>query len=527
MDTTYYWERYKKYLYQNDELGLQLDISRMNFPEHFFKIMEPGIQRAYQEMERLEQGFLANPDEERMVGHYWLRAPRLAPSQEITNEIIRTQEKIIDFAKGIQRGEIRSTQGKSFQKFLLVGIGGSALGPQLVAYALDNEKLKPYFIDNTDPDGIDKTLHEIGDDLGQTLVLVVSKSGGTVETRNGMVEVKEAFQKRNIDFRKNFIAVTATGSQLDRQAQGEGWLKRYPIWDWIGGRTSITSPVGILPLALQGIDVLQFLEGAKDCDEITRITDTANNPAALLALMWFYATGGQGRRDMVILPYRDGLQYLSKYLQQLIMESLGKEKDLSGNTVNQGIAVYGNKGTTDQHAYVQQLLDGVENFFVTFLEVLTDRRQEAVFVEKSITSGDYLRAFLLGTREALTTKGRESLTISLKSLNPHSLGILIALYERAVGFYGSLVNINAYHQPGVELGKKGANRVIELQKNILSYLGQRPGQRHTPRELAEALKVSSDIESIYKTLEYLSLAGKRGIKKEKGSNEFSARYYHF
>ncbi len=113
----------------------------------------------------------------------------------------------------------------------------------------------------------------------------------------------------------------------------------------------------------------------------------------LLALMWFYAGEGRGEKDMVILPYKDRLALFSKYLQQLVMESLGKAKDLEGQEVHQGIAVYGNKGSTDQHAYVQQLRDGVLNFFVTFIEVSKDRHEPRLEVEPGVTSGDYLARF--------------------------------------------------------------------------------------------------------------------------------------
>src|SRR6185295_17093087 len=134
-------------------------------------------------------------------------------------------------------------------------------------------------------------------------------------------------------------------------------------------------------------------------------------------------------KDMVILPYKDRLELFSRYLQQLVMESLGKEKDLAGNVVNQGISVYGNKGSTDQHAYVQQLRDGVANFFLTFVEVAKDREdgELSVVVEPDVTSGDYLLGFLLGTRAALAEKGRRSITITLPDVSPRSVGALIAL----------------------------------------------------------------------------------------------------
>ena len=174
---------------------------------------------------------------------------------------------------------------------------------------------------------------------------------------------------------------------------------------------------------------------------------------------------------MVILPYKDRLVLFSKYLQQLIMESLGKETDLDGNVVNQGIAVYGNKGSTDQHAYVQQLREGVHNFFVTFIEVLTDREGNSISVDEAGNStGDYLHGFYLGTREALDEKGRETLTVTIKEVNAQAIGQLIALFERAVGLYAHLININAYHQPGVEAGKKAATNILNMKKAVCDLL---------------------------------------------------------
>jgi glucose-6-phosphate isomerase len=158
------------------------------------------------------------------------------------------------------------------------------------------------------------------------------------------------------------------------------------------------------------------------------------------------------------------------------MESLGKEKNLDGEIVHQGIAVYGNKGSTDQHSYVQQLRDGVLNFFVTFIEVRKDRRGERLEVEDGVTSGDYLQGFLRGTRSALYESGRESITISIPEVNAFNLGALIALYERAVGFYGSLVNINAYDQPGVEAGKKGGDKAVAASKTSERKTRRRSGE---------------------------------------------------
>lgn len=260
------------------------------------------------------------------------------------------------------------------------------------------------------------------------------------------------------------------------------------------------------------------------CDQATRSKDTRSNPAALLALAWYHATNGRGARDMVILPYKDRLVLFSRYLQQLIMESLGKEKDLNGTVVNQGITVYGNKGTTDQHAYVQQLRDGVNNFFATFIEVLRDREGKSIEVEPGVTSGDYLNAYLQGTKDALFQNGRESVTITIETLDARSIGALIALYERAVGLYALLVNINAYHQPGVEAGKKMAASIIKLQLDTLAYLRNNSGREFTVEEIAGAVHAGDRTETIFRILEHASANPDHGVKKTASGRIHESRY---
>jgi glucose-6-phosphate isomerase len=514
------WRRYKDLLYSNDELGLSLDISYMGFAEDFFDKMEPIVQEAYRAMDLLEAGGVANPDENRMVGHYWLRNPAAAPDMDITRAIQSTVAAIKDFVKKIHAGETVSSTGKPFTKMLIIGIGGSALGPQFVASALAtvDDPLKPYFFDNTDPDGMDMVLGRIGAALEQTLVIVISKSGGTAETRNGMLEARRAFEKAGLDFAGHAVAITGEDSALDKTATEDGWLSRFPMWDWVGGRFSETSAVGLLPAALQGFDIEALLEGAGACDVFTRDRATGDNPAALLALMWYHATDGQGSRDMVFLPYKDRLQLISRYLQQLIMESLGKGLDLDGNTVNQGITVYGNKGTTDQHAYIQQLREGVNNFFVTFIAVLSDRRGDSPEMDEGVTAGDYLHSFLLGTREALRANGRESLTITIDTVEARSIGLLIALFERAVGYYATLINVNAYHQPGVEAGKKAATKIIALQEKILNFLANNEETFCTAEEVASAIGASENTETVFHLLLHASHNPDHGVEKQEENN---------
>jgi glucose-6-phosphate isomerase len=501
------WTRFQKYFYQNPELGFALDVSRIPFPDGFLAAMEAPMQQAFVAMAALEKGAIANPDENRMVGHYWLRAPQLAPTKDIALEISSTLKAIRDFAGQVHSGAVAGPRAR-FSELLVIGIGGSALGPQFVSQALGRagaDKMAVHFLDNTDPDGFDTVLAGLAGKLPETLVVVISKSGGTAETRNGQLAAAAALRAAGLDPARHFAAVTGAGSRLDQTAEKEGWLGRFPMWDWVGGRTSELSAVGLLPAALQGLDIDGMLAGAAAMDVVTRQPVVAENPAALLALMWFFATDGRGAKDMVVLPYKDRLLLFSRYLQQLVMESLGKEKDLQGRVVNQGIAVYGNKGSTDQHAYVQQLREGVNNFFVTFIEVLQDRDGPSAEVEPGITAGDYLQGFYLGTRDALSEKDRWSVTLTLPNVSPRSLGALIALYERVVGFYASLVGINAYHQPGVEAGKKAATSVIALKLKLAAALRLSSDGALTAEALAQ--QVGGDPELAFKILEHLAANG--------------------
>jgi glucose-6-phosphate isomerase len=516
------WQRYQRYLCSVPGIGLTLDVSHVRFDEDFLERMAPAMQRAFEAMEALEDGAIANPDESRMVGHYWLRAPDLAPTPEIAAEIRRTVNDVKAFAKSVHAGPIKQRIG-NFTGVLSIGIGGSALGPMFVADALGNasNKMQLDFIDNTDPDGIARTLGLLRAPLARTLCLITSKSGGTPETRNGMVLVQEAYRAADVDFPKHAVAITMPGSQMDQIAKAEGWLARFPMFDWIGGRTSVLSAVGLLPAALQGLDVDGLLAGAAACDEATRLRDVHRNPAALMALMWYQATGGKGQKDMVVLPYKDRLLLFSRYLQQLVMESLGKQLDMQGKRADQGLSVYGNKGSTDQHAYVQQLREGVPNFFAVFIRVL-ESGGSAFDVESGVTAGDYLHGFLLGTRAALFDNERESLTITIPRVDARTVGALIALFERAVGLYASLIGINAYHQPGVEAGKKAAASVLTLQRRVLGALSP---DRQTAEQVAAAAGASDQVETVYLLLEHLAANGRAQMSNaaEPGQRTFTKR----
>jgi len=520
------WKRYRQYLCAAPGIGLQLDISRMMFDEEYLERMAGPMDRALAAMEKLEGGAKANVDEDRMVGHYWLRAPELAPNDVIRAGIEKTVAEVRQFAGQVHTGAVAPQRGDGFYILLVIGIGGSALGPQLVCDALgqNDDPLIVRFIDNTDPDGIDRTLAELDEELPQTLTVVTSKSGETKEPRNAMLEVADRYRRAGLSFAKHAVAVTCEGSPLHQQAAHEQWLGSFPMWDWVGGRTSVLSTAGLLPAALQGIDIDAMLAGARQCDIVTREKNLLRNPAALLSLMWHYSGDGRGVRDMVVLPYRDRLALLGRYLQQLVMESIGKKRSRAGETVHQGLTVYGNKGSTDQHAYMQQLRDGPDDFFVTFINVRRDREGQSVQVEKDITTGDYLNAFWLGTRQALSGKGRESISITLDELNSRRLGALIALFERAVGLYAELINVNAYDQPGVEAGKKAARAVLDLQRRVLAHLRGGPGSSQSVEEIAAVIGEPDAVEAVYQILEHTAANPDHGVCRTAGTKPFDARY---
>ena len=247
MASTSLWPRFQKYFLRYDDLDFSIDISRMNFPDDFFEKMRPRVEKAFGAMRELEAGAIANPDEQRMVGHYWLRDAKLAPNAQLRTDIDETNARIKQFAADVHSGKIAPQNGERFKHVLLIGIGGSALGPQFIADALGNasDPLDIYFLDNTDPDGFDRVFNKIGDHLAHTLTVVISKSGGTKETRNGMLEAAARYQQAGFDFGKHAVAVTGVGSELDKYAEKNGWLTRFPMHDWVGGRTSIMSAVGL------------------------------------------------------------------------------------------------------------------------------------------------------------------------------------------------------------------------------------------------------------------------------------------
>lgn len=489
------------------DLGLDFVLDLSDGPSPDAGPTAEQIDAAFQAMNELEAGAVANADEGRQVGHYWLRDPRLAPESGIRDAIRSAWSRL----------DRRDLVPAPWHTVLLVGIGGSALGPQFVCNALSSaaDIRSLVCLDNTDPEGMTRILDGI--DCSHTVVVVVSKSGGTPETRNGMLAAMAAFEAAGVPFHEHAIAVTGPDSTLDVLARSatHPWRAVFPIFDWVGGRTSVTGPVGLVPMALCGWDWRSFLAGAWQMDACTRLQAINDNPAMQLAIAWYAAGGGKGDRALVMLPYRDRLGLLGRYLQQLVMESIGKRLDRSGQRVDQGLTVYGNKGSTDQHAYVQQVRDGRDDTFVHFID--TRCQGPRIRVDDGYDADDFLVGFQLGTRAALRERDRPSVSIQVADCSATSLGQLVALFERAVGFYAELININAYHQPGVEAGKRGAKRALLLLRQVENGLSEEP------MAAADLVSELGDVPMAWRLLHHLAATGRADLA-EAGEDPLADRF---
>ena len=441
-------------------------------------------------MAALEGGAMANPEEERQVGHYWLRDPSLAPHAEIQTAIRESW------------AAIEALDVTGFDTVLQVGIGGSALGPELAIDALAQRGARQFHIlDTVDPSGIRRILDEI--DLKRTVVIVASKSGNTLETRAATRIVESAFAVSGLTFEDHAVAITSPGSPLAKHA--EGWRATLPVWSWVGGRTSITSAVGLLPMYLCGIDIHAFLEGARQMDAWTR-SPAEDNPAAQLAALW----ANSANHTASILPYCEGLRLLGRYLQQLVMESLGKASSRSGEPRNFGLTVLGNKGSADQHALVQQLREGPHGVINHFVHVGHSHETDPLFRDAS----DLQFSLMLGTQHALAEVNQPVISIGVPALDARNLGAIIALFERTVGLTAELLDINAYNQPGVESGKREARFQLDVLHTLQSALTAVPttsGELATKMELEPAM--------VWRLCNHLTQTGRAAITRGKSASE--------
>ncbi|MBQ8847628.1 MAG: glucose-6-phosphate isomerase [Candidatus Gastranaerophilales bacterium] len=360
-----------------------------------------------------------------------------------------------------------------FDNVLVLGIGGSALGAQALSEAL----LKPYwnlldkeqrenlpkifFLDNIDPDQINALLDML--DLKKTLVNVITKSGSTAETMSQFMIIKDRlYNLLGDDYRKNIVATTDKQVGILRQLANEEGYKTFVVPDDVGGRFSVFSAVGLVPLALVGIDIDEIIRGIKIMDLTLKNTDITKNIAAQNALVHYLMDKQKGKYLSVMMPYSSRLKYVSDWYVQLWAESLGKEYDREGNRINNGPTPIKALGATDQHSQIQLYNEGKNDKVVTFIRVDefdTNLDIPNIFEYTGLnylggkTINKLINAEADSTAVALADYRRPNITIRLPKINEYYLAQLFYMFEMETAIIGELYNIDAFNQPGVEQAK--------------------------------------------------------------------------
>lgn len=360
-----------------------------------------------------------------------------------------------------------------FENILVLGIGGSALG----GVALTEALLKPYwnllsdeqreglprifFLDNIDPDTMSGLLDIL--DLKKTLVNVITKSGSTAEIMSQFMIVKDRLEKELGDnYRYNVVATTDKRTGILRQIAEQEGYKTFVVPDDVGGRFSVFSAVGLLPLALVGIDIDPIVKGIKDMDLALKNTDINENIAAQNALIHYLMDTKKGKNLSVMMPYSSRLKYVSDWYVQLWAESLGKNKDIDGNDVNIGPTPIKALGVTDQHSQIQLYNEGPNNKVINFIRVKEfDRTLDIpnIFEYTGLnylggkTINQLLNAEADSTRVALADYQRPTVTITLPKVDGYNVAQLLYMFEVQTAIAGELYGINTFNQPGVEQAK--------------------------------------------------------------------------
>lgn len=402
-----------------------------------------------------------------------------APAEpESAGQARQEYEKLGLFLGEIEGGHIRGSTGECITTMINIGIGGSDLGPRAIY-----EALKPYsqadrrvhFIANVDPDDAAGVLASV--DLERTLVVVVSKSGTTLETLANEELVRLAFTRAGLDPGRHFVAVTGMGSPMDDPGR---YLRTFLMFDYIGGRYSVTSMVGCVTLgfALGMEQLAAFLAGVHEMDEAAENPVVRDNMPLLLGLLGVWNHNFLGYPTVAILPYSQSLHRFPAHLQQCDMESNGKSVTSSGTRVRiqTGPVIWGEPGTNGQHAFYQLLHQGTEIVPAEFIGFLASQYGEDISIEGT-TSQQKLLANLLAQSVALASGqnhqnpnrrfdgNRPSSVILGKRLDPLHMGRLLGLYEAKIVFQGFSWYINSFDQEGVQLGKLLAGRFLECMKS--------------------------------------------------------------
>lgn len=431
--------------------------------------------RVLEKMQRMQKGAVINiihgfESEHRPALHTALRDhfdhPQDAPAAEEARLLAHTQIEKLALL-------LAKVNDESFTDLIVIGIGGSELGPKACYEALGYYRQKGrvvHFIGNIDPDCCAKTLQQI--DPHHTLVAVVSKSGTTMETVANEAYLRAHWEKAGLKPPHFFLAVTGAGSPMDDPTRYRAVLE---IWDWVGGRYSATSMVGGLPLAFAlGFEAFwELLKGAHAMDRVALREDLLQNLPLLAALLGVWNRNFLNSDTLAIIPYADGLKEFCAHLQQLDMESNGKSIDQQGRMVTfpTGPIVWGQPGTNAQHSFFQLLHQGTVKVPIEFIGFAQPQYQQDIAVEGT-TSQEKLLANLFAQAIALATGHNSdnpnkffpgntpSSILFAERLTPFQMGALLAFYEHKVAFQGFLWGINSFDQEGVQLGKRLTSQLL-------------------------------------------------------------------
>jgi len=437
-------------------------------------------------------GDLINQTENRAVLHTALRAPEsamiLVDGKNVMPEVYEVKHSIEKFTNEIVSGERKGFTGKPFTDVVNIGIGGSDLGPAMVVEALQYYKnhLNVHFVSNVDGDHVNEVIKKINPET--TLFVIVSKTFTTQETLTNSETIRTWFLKsaQQEDVAKHFVAVSTNIQKVTEFGIDANNI--FPMWDWVGGRFSLWSAVGLSISLAVGFDNFdKLLKGANQMDEHFKNESFDKNIPVILALLSIWYNNFFGAESEALIPYTQYLQKLAPYLQQGIMESNGKSIGRDGKPVNYqtGTIIWGEPGTNSQHAFFQLIHQGTKliptdfigyiqplygnedhhnklmsNFFAQTEALLNGKTAEQVqaeFDKQNIepSKADYLKPFKVFTGNKPTN------TILIQKLTPESLGSLVALYEHKIFVQGIIWNIFSYDQWGVELGKQLANSILD------------------------------------------------------------------
>lgn len=457
--------------------GLLLDYSRQRLDDDARQLLL-GLDQQLLLRERFShmvQGDILNLTEKRAVLHTAARRfgnhAIMVNGRNVMGDIERVRNQIRQFTAQIHTGEIKSASGKPFSHVVVIGIGGSYLGTEFVSTALAadaNKGLTLHYLSNVDINNFGAVVNTI--DPQTTLWVVISKSYTTAETSANTLQAEQFMRDNGIDPAKHMVTVTSKGSPGDDPDRPV--LQTFHMFDYIGGRYSVTSAVGGVPLSLYlGYEQFEsLLKGAEEMDQHALHAPVERNLPLIAALISVWNTTYLKYQQQAIIPYAAPLSKLAPHVQQLNMESNGKAVDTSGRPLDEpaGMIIFGEPGTNAQHSFFQLAHQG-RPFPIDFIGVKTPQYTQYEAQSKGVTNHQELWANMLAQAQALAvghenedlarhfSGNRPSSTIVLDDLRAKNIGRLLGFYEARTVYEGFIWGINSFDQFGVELGKSVAN----------------------------------------------------------------------